>query len=297
MEGGPAVLSCPDCGLMYLEDIPPAGEREALYQEEYYRGDTGARFLGVFEKLVAFFRRLRVRAILGHEPGPASLLDVGCGRGMAIEILQKRGWRVMGTQLSRTAAEAARKQRNVEVFVGELTDLALPDGSFRVILISHVLEHVPRPDEYLRKARSLLEENGLLVVEVPNHGGLAFRILRHRHFCFDYPNHLIYFTPSSLTALLQRNGFKIERSSFFSLEYSPFTTLQNMLNFLPGEPNRLYRSFMTTGEGRLLRASPVTWLHAGVACVLAAPALLVSLAALVAPVGNTMRFTCRRARG
>jgi hypothetical protein len=54
---------------------------------------------------------------------------------------------------------------------------------------------------------------------------------------------------------------------------------------------------MTTAEGRLLRASPVTWLHAGLACVFAVPALLLSLTALVAPVGNTMRFICRKTRG
>ena len=293
----PAVLNCPSCGLMYLADIPSGGGREALYQEDYYREETGARFLGIFEILVGFFRRLRMRSVLRREPGPSSLLDIGCGRGILIELFQKRGWRVLGTQLSRTAAESARRQRGVEVAVGDLPDLGLEDKSFRVVTLYHVLEHVPRPDEYLREVRRLLEEGGLLVIEVPNHGGLGFRLLRTRHFCFDYPNHLVFFTPSSLAGLLGSEGFEVEGSSFFSLEYSPYTTLQNILNFLPGPPSLLYRSLMTTPEGKRLRSHPLTWLHAVLGCLLALPALLIALTSLLVPTGNTVRFYCRRRDG
>jgi 2-polyprenyl-3-methyl-5-hydroxy-6-metoxy-1,4-benzoquinol methylase len=282
---------------MYLADIPSTDSREALYQEEYYREETGARFLGVFERLIGFFRWLRMQSVLRREPGPASLLDIGCGRGILIEFFRKRGWRVLGTQLSRTAAEAARRHRGVEVAVGDLLDLGLAESSFRVVTLYHVLEHVPRPDEYLREVHRLLEEGGLLIVEVPNHGGPGFRLLQERHFCFDYPNHLVFFTPRSLANLLRREGFQVEGRSFFSLEYSPYTTLQNMLNLLPGPPSLLYRSFMSTAEGRRLRIHPLTWGHAALACLLALPALFLSLTSLVIPTGNTVRFVCRREGG
>jgi 2-polyprenyl-3-methyl-5-hydroxy-6-metoxy-1,4-benzoquinol methylase len=293
----PAVLSCPSCGLIYLRDVASAESRESLYQEDYYREETGARFLGVFELLVAFFRRLRMWSVLRREPGPASLLDIGCGRGIMVELFQKRGWRAVGTQLSRTAAEAARAQRGVEVVVGDLPDLHLQEQSFRVVTLYHVLEHVPRPDRYLREIHRLLEDDGLLVVEVPNHAGLAFRLLGARHFCFDHPNHLVFFTPRSLAKLLRREGFRIVGRTFFSLEYSPFSTLQNMLNFIPGPPNLFYRSLMTTAEGRGLRTDPMAWMHAFLACILALPALLLSLTSLLLPVGNTVRFVCRRGKG
>jgi hypothetical protein len=86
----------------------------------------------------------------------------------------------------------------------------------------------------------------------------------------------------------------VEEVSHFSAEYSPFTTLQNLLNVLPGEPGRLYKALMGNEEGRRLRRSPVTWLHAILACALAVPATLLSLAGLVVPVGNTVRFYCRK---
>jgi hypothetical protein len=86
----------------------------------------------------------------------------------------------------------------------------------------------------------------------------------------------------------------VEEVSHFSLEYSPFTTLQNLLNILPGERGRLYRALMGNEEGKRLRKAPATWVHALLACALAPAALLLSLAGLAIPIGNTIRFYCRK---
>jgi SAM-dependent methyltransferase len=158
----------------------------------------------------------------------------------------------------------------------------------------HVLEHLARPEQYLATAHRLLVDDGLLVVEVPDCSSPGFQRLGARSFCFDYPHHLIFFAPGSLRSLIERCGFDVEAVSRFSLEYSPYTTLQNLLNFLPGRPNRLYQAFMQNPEGRRLRKSPWTWLHAILGCLLAGPALGASLLALILPCGNTMRFYCRK---
>jgi SAM-dependent methyltransferase len=285
-------VQCASCSVATLAAFPSRGEREASYQESYYREGSGERFLGLFERLIAGFRLLRVRSILRRVSGPGALLDVGCGRGILPALFRERGWTAMGTQLSRTAAEAARSRYGVEVLVGELPELDLPEAAFHVVTFFHVLEHLDRPEAYLRKARELLVQGGLLVVEVPNFASPGFRFLGTRNFCTDYPNHLVFFTPASLSRMLARCGFSVVGVSHFSLEYSPYTTLQNLLNLLPGEPGRLYRALMGNEEGLRLRRSPVTWLHALLACGLALPALLLSLAGLVAPVGNTLRFYC-----
>jgi SAM-dependent methyltransferase len=287
-------VQCDGCSLASLAEFPSPREREAAYQEEYYREGSGERFLGPLERVVTGFRRLRVRAIERRHPGPGSVLDVGCGRGVLLRIFRERGWTAAGTQLSRTAADAARRRYGVDVSVGELPELPFPAGSFDVIAFFHVLEHLDRPEAYLRKAWELLAPGGLLVAEVPNFASPGFRILGTRNFCVDFPNHLVFFTPESLSRLLERCGFSVREVSHFSLEYSPFTTLQNLLNALPGEPGRLYRSLMGNAEGERLRRSPVTWLHAALALALAAPAALLSLLGLAAPVGNTVRVYCTK---
>jgi 2-polyprenyl-3-methyl-5-hydroxy-6-metoxy-1,4-benzoquinol methylase len=157
-----------------------------------------------------------------------------------------------------------------------------------------VLEHLDQPAQYLLTAYDLLKPGGILIIEVPNCESIGFQLLGLRNFCLDYPNHLVFFTPPALRGLLERCGFAVERVSRFSLEYSPYTTLQNLLNVLPGSPNRLYRALRRNEEGRILRKSAWTWLHAAFAVLLAVPALLISLTALVLPGGNTMAFVARK---
>ena len=132
--------------------------------------------------------------------------------------------------------------------------------------------------------------DGLLIIEVPDNDGPAFRILGGRNFYLDPPNHLFFFTRATLTTILNANGFKVDSVSRFSLEYTPYTVLQNLLNLIPGKPNRLYLSFMRNPEGRRLRWSPVTWLHAVAATVLVIPAFTISLFSFIFPIGNILRF-------
>ncbi len=296
VPGSPSLRHCGACGLVSLASFPAPADREASYQEEYYEADTGARFVGLAEKAVAFFRRLRMRAILRRLPGPGAILDVGCGRGIMLGLFRDRGWTAVGTQLSRTAAEAARR-RGIDVRVADLPDLGLPAGSFDVVTLFHVLEHLPRPADSLRCARALLRDGGWLIVEVPNYASPGFRFLGERNLCYDYPNHLVFFTPGSLRRLLAECGFETRRVSHFSLEYSAFTTLQNLLNALPGTPNRFYRALMRNADGNALRKEPATWLHAALAVLLSPLALILALAGLLLPVGNTMRFYCRKTPG
>ncbi len=295
LAGEPTLVRCDRCGLVSLASLPGAEECKTYYQEDYYEPEEGARFRGGVERVVRIFRWLRMWEIVRREPAPASLLDVGCGRGMLLELLQRRGWRVLGVQLSETAARAARKLRGVEVIVGELPELDVEPGSFRVITFYHVLEHVARPSRYLRRSWELLEDGGLLLVEVPNFASPGFRLLGLRNLCVDYPHHLLFFTPSTLRDLLEKEGFRIEGISHFSPEYTPVTTLQNMLNVLPGRPNRLLDALRCNEEARQLVRQPPTWLHGALAVLLAPLALLISLLGLVLPVGNTLRFYCRKA--
>lgn len=294
LRGFPTVVRCRQCGLLSLAEFPDRQVREAGYQESYYREEDGERFFAPFEWALGALKKLRMRAIVRRVRGPGSILDVGCGRGDLIELFRKAGWRVLGTQISRTAAEAARRRRGVDVVVGELPELTLPESRFDVITFFHVLEHLDRPEAYLRRAHDLLADDGLLVVEVPDCDGPGFRLLGLKSLCLDYPHHLVFFTPRSLEGLLERTGFRVEALSRFSVEYSPYTTLQNLINVLPGSPNRLYRAFMRNAEGATFRKSPWTIIHAILAVVLAAPAFLASLSSLILPTGNTMRFYCRK---
>ncbi|MFV2071570.1 MAG: class I SAM-dependent methyltransferase [Thermoanaerobaculales bacterium] len=293
-EGPPILIRCGECGLVRLKVFPDENALRDVYQKDYYDAEKGERFAVPLEWLVRAFRWQRMRSILRREPGPTSLLDIGCGRGTLVAMLAQRGWRAVGTQVSETAARAARQRLGAEVLLGDLPDLEIPDDSFRVVVFFHVLEHLDHPARFLRKSWEILEDGGLLIVEVPNYRSPGILVLGLRNLTVDYPHHLFFFSPESLRAMLRGAGFEVESESHFSLEYSPFTTLQNFLNLLPGRPNRLYASCQKNREGRRLRRQPLTWAHGLLAILLAPLAFLASLLGLILPIGNTLRIYSRK---
>ncbi len=293
-DSEPDLLRCSSCGVARLEHVLSESERSALYQEDYYDGDRGERFSFPLEHFVIFFRWIRARDIERRLDGPGRILDIGCGRGRFLDFLSRRGFETFGTQLSLTAARASRERGGTEILIGELPDLDLQEASFDVVTFYHVLEHLAEPDEYLRQAWSLLREDGLLLIEVPDFGSPGFRFLGRRNLCFDYPHHIFFFSRESLEKLVSRCGFRSVSSSYFSLEYSPITTLQNLLNFLPGSSNRFLESAKNSSAARSLRRQPLTWLHMVLAVFLAPVALAISLLGMILPVGNTYRLYCRK---
>ena len=69
----------------------------------------------------------------------------------------------------------------------------LPDRSFELIYMEHVLEHVPNPVELLNNLVRLLSSQGVLVICVPNHGCLLSRMLRLKWGWTCPPSHLYYY--------------------------------------------------------------------------------------------------------
>jgi SAM-dependent methyltransferase len=113
-----------------------------------------------------------------------NVLDVGCGAGDNARILRGRGCRVWGVTVSwAEAALAKRFCEEVRVVDAESGDLGVPDDFFDVLLFSHVLEHLVRPQLTLKKLCRYLSPHGLVVIAVPN---MAHWRMRVRFLCGDW---------------------------------------------------------------------------------------------------------------
>ena len=137
------------------------------------------------------------------------LLDVGCGEGTML-VLASEFYDVMGLEPSPVAAKLARKE-GFEVVEETLEETTLPAGSFDVILLDSVIEHVASPRAALQKAHSLLAPGGIVVIVTPKFEGPTSRIRGREWNGFRHGYHTYLFTGKTLGRYLEETGFEVLR--------------------------------------------------------------------------------------
>lgn len=136
------------------------------------------------------------------------VIEVGSGFGDVLIYLGARGCKVLGTDLSKAASVKAREY-GVEVRIGNLVELALPESSFDVAILCHSLEHVPDPDVELRELSRLLAPGGRIHIAVPNGEAVRLTLDGVEWAHLSHPLHFWYFDALNLTRLLERHGFRV----------------------------------------------------------------------------------------
>jgi SAM-dependent methyltransferase len=140
--------------------------------------------------------------------GRGRYLDVGCGSGSALGVAQALGWQVAGVEVDEAAARKARRF-SPRVHVGDLLSAPFAAGEFDLVTSFHVLEHVPDPVAAVRRMLEWLDGGGLLILEVPNAGGLGARLFGRAWSGLELPRHLSHFTPTTLERVVTRAGGRV----------------------------------------------------------------------------------------
>lgn len=145
------------------------------------------------------------------------LLDMGCGLGFFLRVIsQYPNWEAYGCEISATAVRYARETLGLRNAVcGRLDSAEFPQGSFDIITIWDVIDHVLLPDPLLRRCHALLRDGGICFIRTPN---VSIQLLRARlkklvrHLQPDLAylmarDHMHHYSSASIRKLLERNGF------------------------------------------------------------------------------------------
>jgi len=151
------------------------------------------------------------------------LLDVGCATGNFIKDLANTGnWRVTGVEPDPYAANIAAG-KGLTIINEPFETAPIEENSFDVITFWDVLEHMHFPLEGLKKAWSLLDDHGLILLRLPNAASWDARLFQHYWAGIDAPRHLYLFDPTTINDLLTRAGFRVLANS---------SQIGNYLNFV-----------------------------------------------------------------
>jgi len=213
------LVRCAGCGLAFIVNPPRADELAGLYSAAAdYHGalldpaDPGfAAMRGIARQHVKMLRR-SVSA-----PHGLRLLDIGCSSGLFLDAARAAGCEVVGAELSADTAAFARSHFGLEVDTGDWREGGYADGSFDVITLFDVIEHLPDPLGELSAIRRLLKPGGLLLQSTPNIDGLFPRLSYALANRLDYwphpepPYHLYQFSDRTLAELTERAGYEVTR--------------------------------------------------------------------------------------
>ena len=222
------VVTCTVCGTGSLNPLPDRREISSYYPPQYY-GAVQAKFEPVIESLVRWVASRRVRSLTRGLPRGARALDLGCGRGVLLSGLLAAGCETHGVEISRDAVAGIDPRAKIRI-ASRLAEAAYPDRHFDLVVLWHVLEHLPDPVETLREVRRILKPGGRLVIAVPNYSSLQSQVFGERWFHLDLPRHLYHFPCAALKRLLHRQGFLCRSWHHFSLRQNPFGWLQSAVN-------------------------------------------------------------------
>lgn len=194
--------ACPACRFLKA-DLPPGGGADVEGLDALRREN----FEVILDRLDSFLR----------VDGPR-LLDVGCARGMFLDAARRRG--IAGTGIEPDADAAARAGRaGHDVRVGFFPEAVEPGARVDIISFNDTFEHLPDPSAALDVCSRLLEPGGILILNLPNSGGIFYRtaavldrlglsspLERLWQVHLSSP-HLSYFNPQNLTRMAERHGF------------------------------------------------------------------------------------------
>jgi methionine biosynthesis protein MetW len=163
------------------------------------------------------------------------ILDLGCGDGIFLEHLKKRGINGIGLDISERAVELA-KSRGLDCRVFDLGEkLPFEDNSFETVILIDTLEHLFMPQEILREVHRVTKSH--LILSTPNFVSLAARIQVLRGLVPENNTlrkaHVVWVTRKLLHRLLREANFKIEKEIFDSF-YLGKPILGRIFEFLAG---------------------------------------------------------------
>jgi SAM-dependent methyltransferase len=208
-----ALNRCNDCDFLQPDVLPnnPAyfeGLYDQKWSDEWMQRDFENTYKDfIFSKIL---KELGTRLL----PSQRRLIDVGAHVGKMVAMADQAGWEASGIEFNEQTANFASNKTGRPIHRMDARSLASTGHRFDAVVLTDVLEHIPRPLDVLKQLRDLTESGGVIAVKVPY--GLSQRRKQLIQAVFNpYTEvgiatsmvHVNHFSPPSLRIALEKAGF------------------------------------------------------------------------------------------
>jgi 2-polyprenyl-3-methyl-5-hydroxy-6-metoxy-1,4-benzoquinol methylase len=206
------IVQCDSCGFKFTNPRPEEDQLGKYYKSEEYvsHSNTAKGFINSTYQSVRKYTLLKKLQLISKYYKTGRILDIGCGTGEFLNTCKNAKWETIGIEPDDDAREMARKNYGLDVRnEKELNNLT--NGSFDIISMWHVLEHVPKLNERVEELKRLIKQNGIIIIAVPNCNSQDAKTYKAEWAAYDLPRHLYHFTPKDIETLFKNHGMKVFR--------------------------------------------------------------------------------------
>ncbi|MBQ8760157.1 MAG: class I SAM-dependent methyltransferase [Bacteroidales bacterium] len=199
------IYECKDCKLLFTVPCPTPSEIGKYYKSEEYLSHNEEK-KGLVPTIYNFVKKINIKnkfkIATDGISSDISLLDIGCGVGDFLLHAKNNSCKITGIEPSEDAREIAEKKLDTQILSPEELQ-NIPDESFDIITMWHVLEHVANLKEEIYHLQRLLKKNGRLILALPNYKSYDAEYYKDKWAAYDVPRHINHFSEESI-----RNIFK-----------------------------------------------------------------------------------------
>lgn len=197
------LIKCLECSFVFCKPIPTQEKLQSYYYNYSYDSDyyispvTVKRYKEILREFEKYRKYNRI-------------LEIGCGIGIFLSIAKEMGWECYGTEYSTKAVELCRS-KGLTVFQGSIAEIKNQLPVVDIVVLIEVIEHVSFPNFEIEQINQLLRKEGALYITTPNFNSISRYLLKDKYNVLAYPEHLCYFTVSTLSHLMLKNDFIIKK--------------------------------------------------------------------------------------
>ncbi len=223
------IKKCTQCRFVYLENSPVyeslikdfawevTSKEEKKFREN--REPVKQKISSVIKSFrKKYLRRDKLSKLINKHFAEGNVLDIGCSKGSVLHNLDQK-YTPFGIEISEYLAKEGSKllaSRGGFVLHNNAVNglKEFKENFFKGIIMSAFLEHEIDPLDLLTECYRVLDNNGKAIIKVPNYQSINRKTRGDKWCGFRYPDHVNYFTPSTLKKMCQKAGFSIGQFTF-----------------------------------------------------------------------------------
>ncbi len=203
-----SLVQCEQCSFVFTNPVPAIPNK--YYETPDYLSHNTEN-VGIYGRLYSIIRKINIKRkfrLVTTYCSSGNILDIGCGTGELLRFFASNGWVVTGIEPNVAARKFAKNKYSICVF-SENELAKFESGTFDIISMWHVLEHVSDLHKSLAQIKRLLKDDGTLFISLPNFSSPESKTYVNYWSALDVPRHLYHFTQNTFVQLISKYNMKL----------------------------------------------------------------------------------------